>query len=284
MTDFQTIIDFGSKNLKLGVFNNEAKSIYSSEQKIIDNEEKSLNNLIKDAEKFLSKHIDNVIVLYDSPKFYSLDISIKKVLDNTTSINKVYNNLIKEAHFFISQNNFKDQIIHSIVNKIVADESKIFTQIDEDIKIKSLILEIKFICTNKSLINNISKQFKKNNLKILNLYCSSYVKSIYYKNKFDSKDNIIFLDIGFKRTSGLIFNNYKFEFFKSIPLGSHNITMDISKVLKLDLNYAEDLKVKLNESENNMFFQKTNYDEINPYSETLKKKHFKRSIKTNHRV
>ena len=45
------------------------------------------------------------------------------------------------------------------------------------LKIKSLILEIKFICLNKSLINDISNKFKKNNLNILNIYCSSYVKS-----------------------------------------------------------------------------------------------------------
>ena len=101
MTHFETIIDFGSKNLKIGIFNKESKNIYSSEQKIIDNGEKSLNNLIKDAEKFLSKHIDDVIVLYDTPKFYSLDISIKKVFDNAISIKKVYGNLIEEAHFFI---------------------------------------------------------------------------------------------------------------------------------------------------------------------------------------
>ena len=38
MTDFETIIDFGSSNIKLGIFNKESKNIYSSEQKISDNE------------------------------------------------------------------------------------------------------------------------------------------------------------------------------------------------------------------------------------------------------
>ena len=97
MSDFETIIDFGSQNLKLGVFNIESKNIYSSEQKINVSVDKSLNNLIKDAEKFLSTHIENVVVLYDSSKFYSLDISIKKVFDNEMSIKKVYDNLIEES-------------------------------------------------------------------------------------------------------------------------------------------------------------------------------------------
>ena len=271
MSDFETIIDFGTKNLKLGIFDSKSKNIYSSKQIIIDSVEKSLNNLIKDAEKFLSKHIDNVVVLYDSPKFYSLDISIKKVFDNSISIKKVYDNLIEEAHFFISQNNFKDKIIHSVINNIIVDENKKLNQISEDIKIKSLILEIKFICINKILIADIFDKFKKNNLKILNLYCSSYVKSIYYKNKFDNKDYIIFLDIGYERTSGLIFNNSKFEFFKSISLGGNNITKDISKVLKLNLDYSEDLKIKFNKQENDISFNKTETKKINLYSEISEK-------------
>ncbi len=271
MTDFETVIDFGSQNIKLGVFNSESKNIYSSEKKIFDSVEKSLNNIIKDAEKFLSKHIDNVVVLYDSPKFYSLDISIKKVFDNEISIKKVYGSLVEEAHFFISQNNFKDQIIHSVINNIVVDEDKNLTQITEDIKIKSLIIEIKFICLNKFLIDKISSIFKKNNLKILNLYCSSYVKYATYKNKFDNKDYIIFLDIGYERTTGLIFNNYKFDFFKSISLGGNNITKDISKVLKLNLDYSENLKIKFNKEENNNPFNKNESNVINPYSEIIAK-------------
>ena len=276
MNNFVTVIDFGSNNLRLGIFDKTSKNIYSSKKKIINDSEnttieKSLNIIIRDAEKFLSSHIDNVVVLYDSSKFYSLDISIKKVFDHETSIKKVYDNLIKEAHFVISQNNFKDQVIHLLVNNIYVDGYKKLETIIEDIKIKSLILEIKFICLSKILINKISNQFKKNNLKILNLYCSSYVKAFSYKYEFGIKDNIIFLDIGFERTSSFIFNKNKLNSFKSISLGGNNITKDISKVLNLNLDYSEDLKIKFNKLENKVSFSKSNLKEINPYSEISEK-------------
>ena len=45
MNNFEAVIDVGSKNLKLGIFNNDDKSIYSSKQKIDDTLEKSLNEL-----------------------------------------------------------------------------------------------------------------------------------------------------------------------------------------------------------------------------------------------
>ena len=74
MSNFEAIIDIGSKNLRLGIFDNTSKNIYSSEQQIEDRLadsglERSLNILIRNAEKYLSSHIDNVVVLYDSQKF-----------------------------------------------------------------------------------------------------------------------------------------------------------------------------------------------------------------------
>ena len=271
MNNFDAIIDVGSKNLKLGVFNKTNNNIYSSKQKIIDSLEKSLNILIRDAEKYLSSHIDNVVVLYDSPKFYTLDISIKKIFDHGTSIKKVYNTLIEEALFLISQNNYKDQVMHLVVNNIIIDENETLEKVCDDIKIKSLILEIKFICLSKILIENISNKFKKNNIKILNLYCSSYVKTISYKKNFSITDCLFFLDIGYERTTGFFFKNGKLESFKSIPIGGNNITKDISKVLQIDFDYSEDLKIKFNKLENDTFFSKSDINQTNLYSEISKK-------------
>ena len=154
MNNLDAILDLGSQSLRLGVFDQDSKNIYISKQKNINDFnntsfEKSLKILIRDAEKKLSSHIENVVILYDSPKFYSLDISIKKTFDDNASIKEVYNNLIQEAHFFVSQNNYKDQIIHLVINHIIVDEFTELEKVIEDIKIKSLKLEIKFICLKK---------------------------------------------------------------------------------------------------------------------------------------
>lgn len=277
MSNYEAIIDFGSKNLRLGIFDQVSKNIYFSSQNITDNteninEEKTLHTLIRDAEKYLSAHIQNVVVLYDSPKFYALDISIKKKFDHATSLKSVYNLLIEEAYFYISQHNFKDQIVHSDVNTIIIDGNENIDANNQDIKIKSLILEIKFICLSKIIIDRISDKFKKNNLKVVNLYCTSYVKTIFFKKKFKSEECLIFLDIGFERTSSIILKNSKFNFFRSIPLGGNNITKDISKVLNLNLDYSEDLKIRFNKYEKNTHFSDSIKNKINPYSEILEKK------------
>ena len=271
MSNYETIIDFGSNNLILGVFDKEKKSVYFCEEKISGNLDLSLSTLIRNAEKNLSTHIDDVIVLYDNPNFYSLDMSIKKVFDHAISIKKVYESLIEESLYIVSQNNFKDQVIHLIVNNIVIDKGKKIDKIDSDIKIKSLVLQLKFICLDKIFLDHVNDHFKKNNIKILNLYCSSYVKTIYFKKKNNNKDHTIFLDIGFERTSSFVFNSDGFDFFKSVKIGGNNITKDISNVLKLDLEYSENLKMNLNKSEENLSFNKTENSQTNPYREISKK-------------
>ena len=276
MNNFDTVIDFGSKNLRLGVFNQSSEIIYSSNIKIIEDSEnenldKSLYKLIRDAEKQLSTHLIDVNVLYDSSEYNFLELSIKKSFDQPTLISKYYNSLVEEANFIISENNFRDQVVHIIINNIIADDHIKLENIFDDIKVKSLILELKFICLKKSLISNLSNKFKENNLNILNIYCSSYAKSIYYKKNINTQKNFIFLDIGYERTSALFFYNNKFQFLKSIPIGGNNITKDISKVLKLDINFSEDLKIKFSKNENEISFTENSVDDFNLYREITEK-------------
>ena len=276
MSNLDTIIDFGSKNLRLGVFDQSSERIYSSNIKIDDvleneNIDKSLKKLVRDAEKELSTHLVDVNVLYDSTEFNFIDFSIKKSFDQPTLISKHYKSLVEEAKFIISENNFRDQVIHIDINNIIVDDNKKLENKFHDIKIKSLILEIKFICLKKSLIKNLSNRFKKNNLNISYIYCSSYVKSFIYKRSIDTRKYIIFLDIGYDRTSALFFNNNKLQFINSVPIGGNNITKDISKVLKLDISYSEDLKTKFNKNETEIPFNKISTNDINLFSEISEK-------------
>ena len=114
MSEFNAIIDFGSDNLRIGVFDSQSKSIYNSKLQFDESlNNKDLNNylneLIRDAERRLSFHLENVVVLYDSSKFYSIESLNKKIFDQPTSIRNHYDSLIEEANFIISQNNFNAQ-------------------------------------------------------------------------------------------------------------------------------------------------------------------------------
>ena len=87
MSNLDTVIDFGSKNLRLGVYDQSSEIIYHSSIEAtkaseIESLDKSLNKLIRDAEKQLSTHLVDVNVLYDSSEFNFIDLSIKKSFDH----------------------------------------------------------------------------------------------------------------------------------------------------------------------------------------------------------
>ena len=166
MSNLNTVIDFGSKNLRLGVFNQSSEIIYSSNIKTTEvleseNLDNSLNKLIRDAEKKLSTHLVDVNVLYDSSKFNFVDLSIKKSFDQPILISKYYKSLVNEANFIVSENNFKEKILHISINNMIVDNNKKLENVSDNLKTKSLILELKFICLKKSSINNLSSKFKK---------------------------------------------------------------------------------------------------------------------------
>ena len=268
--ELETVIDFGTNYLRLSIFNSSLQNIYSSKINVIKNPQESVNGLIKDAEKNLSKHIDYINVLYDTLNFKFIELSIKKTFDQSTLAKNTYENLIEEANFIVKENYFKDQIIHTIVNNIILDNNENL-EISEDTKMKSIILEIKFIFLSKSIFNEILNKFKRNNLNVSNIYCSSYVKSYFFKQKFQNKKNLIFLDVGFERSSAWFLSNKKFSSFTTLPIGGNTITKDISKILKISMDFSEDLKIFLNQNEKELNYSSKYSKVINPYSNLLNK-------------
>ena len=154
-----------------------------------------------------------------------------------------------EANLLISNNYIEDKIIHIITTKSIIDGSDYLENFKNDKKIKSIIVEIKFLCLNFKRYNEILNIFKKNNLQITNLYCSSYIKSFSYIKHFKQKKILTFLDIGWERSTIVSYKNNKLIYFNSIRVGGNHITKDISKILKLNIDYAEKIKKTFNKSE-----------------------------------
>ena len=100
--NYPTIIDFGSSELRLGVFDSKLSKLFfqSKDISLKDNYEeytKSINILIREAEKKISSHLENITVLYDSSEICTVDLSIKKKLDQKMFFEDVCSSLILEA-------------------------------------------------------------------------------------------------------------------------------------------------------------------------------------------
>ena len=252
--NYSTIIDFGSSELRLGVFDDKFSKLFFQSKDISQKNNyeeylKSINFLIREAENKISTHLENITVLYDTPEIFTIDLSIKKKLDQKIIFKDICSSIILEANQLIKDCYINKKIIHLIIKKYIINDKE-FLNIPHKIpKLNSVILEIKFICLPYNQYKNVFETFKKNNLKIINFFSSSLVKSFKYIDFFKENKFVAFLDIGLDRTTIIFFINQKLDCLNSIPIGGNNISKDISQIMKLSLDESEKLKKTFNKSE-----------------------------------
>jgi len=269
--NYSTIIDFGSRELRLGVFDNRLSKLFFQSKNISEKNNyeeylKSINFLIREAENKISTHLENVTVLYDTSEICTIELSIKKKLDNKIIFKDICSSIILEANQLINDSYKNKQIIHSIIKKYIINDKE-YLNIPNDIsEINSVILEIIIICLPYNQFKDVFEVFKKNNLKVLNVFSSSLVKSFKYIDFFKEKKFVAFLDIGLDRTTIIFFINRKLDSLNSIPIGGNHISSDISQIMKLNLEDSEKLKKTFNRSEIDFSYSNTglnnNTDEI----------------------
>jgi len=230
----------------------EERSLKQKELKIFFPKELFLiliNKLIQSSEKELNLHIKNITLMIDAPDVQSFDFSIKKNLDSKSSFFEDIKFLLQDARQLAQKNNEKKIIIHTIIEKIIIDD-KIYNELpNNNINYKSIALELKFIYISEIFYNTIIKHFKLIHIEVDSILCSSYVKSSNYNQYFKEYNKKTFLDIGYKKSCVTIFDKDKLILFKTIPLGGNHITQDISKVLDIEFDEAEQIKQSLNKKE-----------------------------------
>ena len=256
--NFQTIFDCGFSKVRAGVFNkdNQNKVFYTESEFFTDysNLELEIQKIITSFEKNTNEYIDSVSLMIDSPKMLSIGISIFKKLDGSKLRQADVQFLIKEAKQEILKNYTNFNITHIIINKYKIDDIE-YSFLPDEIKCHFISLDIIFICLPNDLVLYFKNIFSKNNILINQIICSSYAKSINYKNDIDSTEHISFIDIGFNKTSIISYTNDKITFLDTLPVGGNHVTKDISKILKIDLERSE--KIKLNFSQNHEFLNDT---------------------------
>ena len=122
------------------------------------------------------------------------------------------------------------------------------------------------------IIENLEKLFSKHQISIDNFICTSYAKSFNYKEHFNEFNQIAFLDIGYEKTSVIFYEKEKIKFFDVLSIGGHHITKDISKVLNLNIELSE--KIKLNLNKDIIFSDNKNNKDIfkKEFLDTIKEK------------
>ena len=247
------ILDLGSSKLRFSIFDDKSIQQYSEikplfNQNLYLNSNEQIVYLIKNAEKKISSHVQDIVLMFDTYHLISVDLSLSKNLDESSELKKVYNSLLLELYQIINSNYSKYKIIHTILSKCTIDDV-VYANFPEKInKVKNIKIEFKLICFPQKEINFIKENFNKNNLNITHYYCSSYLKTLFYLEKMNH-NNISFLEIGLKKSLLLNYENNKLKSIYTAPIGGYHISNDISKIFKIDFSEAEKIKKLFNKSD-----------------------------------
>ena len=249
--NFKTFFDCGFSKIRAGTFNtnNISEIFYSESEFFIDrsNLELKIHKIIASIEKDTDQYINNINLMIDSTEMLSVGISLSKKLDGSKLKKASIQFLVQEAKQQILKYYVKHKIAHIIINNYKIDDVD-YSYLPDEIKCDFISLDILFICLPTDLILSFKKIFSKSNILINQIICSSYAKSINYKNNLNSSGYISFIDIGFNKTSVISYLNDKILSIDVFPVGGNHITKDISKILEIDMERSEQIKCNFDQN------------------------------------
>ena len=268
MTDknFNTFVDFGKSAIRASSFNKETKKVENQlELKIKNNLSNNLssnNELIEDLifnlEKKNGEYLDEISLMVDNSNILLISLLIFKKSDEKILDDNFLKYIIDEAKFEINKNYPNHEIVHSIIKNFFLDEKK-FSEIPKNLNHDKFAIEFNFFVYPKIFLENLRKIFARQNISIKKFIFSSYSKSIFYLDKISDQKKIIFVDIGFEKTSAFLFENKKMQQFKILPIGGNHISKDISKILSIEISKANEIKLNFNNINND---KNLNQDQI----------------------
>tara|TARA_B100000780_G_scaffold231971_1_gene171860 strand:- start:817 stop:1926 length:1110 start_codon:yes stop_codon:yes gene_type:complete len=271
--NLQTYFDCGFSKMRAGVFNkNNQTETYYTESEFFTNQlnlDLEIQKIITTLEKDTNEYINNINLMIDSPKMLSIGISISKKLDGSKLSQANVQFLIQEAKQQIMRNYKYYNIIHIIINDYKIDGIN-YSYLPNDITCHFMSMDIFFICLPNDLVTYFKNIFSKSNILIKQIICSSYAKSINYKDNLTFTGYVSFIDIGFTKTSIISYLNDKILSLDVLPIGGNHITKDISKILSIGHEQSETIKINYDESK--IFSDNSNFS-----SETIQKIIFART-------
>ena len=248
---FKTFFDCGSSKIRAGTFNinNHEEAFYSDSEFFTDgsNLDLKIQKIITSLEKDSNEYINSINLMLDSSKMLSVSISLTKKLDGSGLKQANIQFLVQEAKQQILKHYLSHSIVHIIINNYKIDGVD-YSYLPNKIKCNSVTLDIFFICLPSDLILYFKNVFSKSNILVNQIICSSYAKSINYKDNLSLSGNSSFIDVGFNKTSIISYHNNKILSLDILPIGGNHITKDISLILKIDLESSEQEKCNFDQN------------------------------------
>lgn len=247
-------IDVGSSKIATIIANHQNKnmdilgiaisnSIGIKKGSIIDIEETytSIKNSIEEAKKNLPIDINRTIITLCSKDTLNVKSSGKITLPEKIVTEREINQVLQTAHYNASIPH-DYEMIHVIPKNFIIDNVSIINPLNE--KANSLEVQVDVIVVKKNLLANFKNIFTRLNLTNLNFVLNSYSTMFALTDDIQRKKGIAVINIGAETSEIICLKENSYIYNSFLPIGSKNITHDLSLMLNVSFDVAEGLKFK----------------------------------------
>lgn len=194
--DYNFFLSVKKNNIKFDVLNKDDEIFFSKNDlfEYLSNEinfeslEKFLEKNIFYIEKELKSYVKNINIVLDHNDFLFVNLSMKYNFNGTNfNLNHLNSSLVELKKYF--QNTIGNfDITHMIINKFILD-GKVHSQLIETSNYDKMCIEIKFICLNKDIVQNLRNILSKYQIFIKDIICFKYLQE--FENFNNSNSSII---------------------------------------------------------------------------------------------
>ena len=172
---------FISSNKFIIISLNEANKINYKKETIVKNQNKKfdsdlfsefLNENIFKIEKEFGKFIKVVYLILENEEIFSVNLSIKNKINETSINTKIINNLLIEAKNYCEETLKRSEVIHIKIDRFYID-NEYYKILPDKVSCNSLSLDLSFICVPNNILNSFEK--------ILNKFQISVYRTISYE-------------------------------------------------------------------------------------------------------
>ncbi|MFT6106019.1 MAG: cell division protein FtsA [Rickettsiales bacterium] len=234
------IAEVDNKNINIiGYGYRESKGIVASAISDMRLAQKSITNVVCDAERMAGFNIDQLVVGLSGAETLSQKKIVKNKIAGEMVKSSDITNLANAVRFAYKKNN--REIIHLLPLKYQIDDSNP-VQNPRYMTGKFLSSRLHIVSSSSSTVRNISNCLNRCQLSVYNYISESYSSALASITSNESNLCAAIIDIGGGDTSFSIILENKLVQTGNINVGGIQITKDVSMVLNIDFDNAETIK------------------------------------------
>lgn len=202
----------------------------------------SIKTVVSDVVRIAGAKFDKVIVSISGKDAKNIDCKdVINIPEKEVTIKQI-ERAISSAEYKVKVPH-DYEILHTLPYNFKIDEQD---NIEDPLGMNGTRLEVQahIIAVQKSAIMNLRKAIQKAGLKADNIVLSGYASAIATLNEDEKSLGTVLIDLGGSSCNMVIHSGNSIRYNDFLPVGSLNITTDISTVLHTPPSVAEEIKIK----------------------------------------